>query len=68
MDKRIIPLLIAAALMLTFFAGAAFFSSFPDTSEISPQTGDNLNVAIYASLAVLAVVVVLLIIGKKYKK
>ena len=68
MDKRIISLLVAAALLLTIFAGVSFFNSFPDTSEISPQTGDNLSVAIYASLAVLAVVIVLLIIGKKYKR
>ncbi len=68
MDKRIIPMLIAIALMLTVFAGAVFYNSIPNTSEMSPQTGDNLTVAIYASLAVLAVVVVLLIIGKKYKR
>ena len=68
MDKRIVPMLVAIALMLTVFAGAIFYNSIPNTSEISPQTGDNLSIAIYASLGVLAVIVVLLIIGKKYKK
>lgn len=68
MDKRIVPMLIAIALMLTIFAGAVFYNSIPNTSEISPQTGDNLSVAIYASLAVLVVVIILLVIGKKYKR
>jgi len=67
-DKRIIPMLVAIALMLTVFAGAVFYNSIPNTSEISPQTGDNLSVAIYASLAVLVVVIILLVIGKKYKR
>ena len=68
MDKRIVPMLVAVAILLTIFTGAVFCNSFPNTSEISPQTGDNLSVAIYASLVVLVVVIILLVIGKKYKR